>query len=230
MGLLVNERDIVVPGDTLAEGMDYIPGEDVFRDKDRLISMKLGLVSISGRQVKILPLAGSYVPTKGDIVIGKVVNIGFSGWRVDMGWAFEANLSAKDATTDFVERNADLSRYFDYGDYLMVQIVNVTSTRAIDITTKGPGLKKLGPGRMIKVQSIKVPRIIGKQGSMITMIKESTGTRISVGQNGIVWLSGDDPKQELLAVEAIRKIEKESHTQGLTDRIKSFLEENKNGI
>ncbi len=60
---------------------------------------------------------------------------------------------------------------------------------------------------------------------MITMIKEKTGCRISVGQNGLVWLTGEDPKKELLAVQAIRKIEKESHIPGLTERIKTFLEE-----
>jgi len=230
MGLLVNERDIVVPGELLAEGIDYIPGDDVFRDKEKLIAIRLGLVNVSGRQVKIVPLVGPYVPLRGDVVIGKVVGMGFSGWRIDIGWAFEANLNIKDATSDYVEKNSDLTKYFNYGDYLMVQIINVTSTKLIDITTKGPGLKKLTPGRIIKVGSSKVPRIIGKQGSMITMIKDATNTRISVGQNGIVWINGEEPKKELLAIEAIRKIERESHTQGLTEVIKQFLEENKNGI
>ena len=59
---------------------------------------------------------------------------------------------------------------------------------------------------------------------MITLIKEATGTKISVGQNGIVWLSGEDSSQELLALKAIEKIEAESHVSGLTDRIKAFLE------
>src|SRR3989338_3139460 len=230
MGLLVNERDIVVPGELLAEGIDYIPGDDVFRDKEKLIAIRLGLVNVSGRQVKIVPLVGPYVPLRGDVVIGKVVGMGFSGWRIDIGWAFEANLNIKDATSDYVEKNSDLTKYFNYGDYLMVQIINVTSTKLIDITTKGPGLKKLTPGRIIKVGSSKVPRIIGKQGSIITMIKDATNTRISVGQNGIVWINGEEPKKELLAIEAIRKIERESHTQGLTEVIKQFLEENKNGI
>ena len=56
------------------------------------------------------------------------------------------------------------------------------------------------------------------------MIKEATGTKISVGQNGLVWVSGEDASKELLAVHAIQKIEAESHISGLTDRIKAFLE------
>ena len=58
------------------------------------------------------------------------------------------------------------------------------------------------------------------------MIKDATGCSISVGQNGLVWINGS-ADGELLAVNAIRKIEAESHLSGLTDRIKEFLDKNK---
>ena len=230
MGLLVNERDIVVPGELLAEGIDYIPGDDVFRDKEKLIAIRLGLVNVSGRQVKIVPLVGPYVPLRGDVVIGKVVGMGFSGWRIDIGWAFEANLNIKDATSDYVEKNSDLTKYFNYGDYVVGQIINVSGSKIIDISTKGPGLRKLGPGKLLNVSSTKVPRIIGKQGSMIALIKEYTGCKIMVGQNGLVWLSSDDPNGVILAMKAIKKIEQESHVSGLTDRMKEFLEKESKGL
>jgi len=227
--LLVEERQIVIPGMELAEGMDYLPGEDVFRDGDKLISTKIGIASLSGRVVKVVPLAGNYLPNREDVIIGKVVSVGLSGWRVDIGWAFEANLNLKDASSDFIERGADLSKYFDTGDYVLSQITNVAGSKIVDLTMKGPGLKKLSPGRIIKVSSPKVPRIIGKQGSMISLIKEYTNCKILVGQNGLVWLSGENVNDELLAVNAIKKVEDESHIQGLTDKIKEFLEKSKSG-
>jgi exosome complex component RRP4 len=88
---------------------------------------------------------------------------------------------------------------------------------------KGPGLRKLRGGRVIEVNTNKVPRIIGKQGSMVMMIKDATRCNISVGQNGLIWIDGE-PMSELLAIQAISKIEKESHLSGLTDKIKEFLE------
>jgi exosome complex component RRP4 len=91
---------------------------------------------------------------------------------------------------------------------------------------KGVGLNKLKGGRIINVASNKVPRIVGKQGSMVSMIKDATKCNISVGQNGLVWINGT-PDGELLAVKAIRKIEEESHLSGLTDRVKEFLDKNK---
>jgi len=228
--LLINEKEIVVPGQELAEGMDYLPGDDVIRDKDKLVSTKVGIVNVSGRLIKVVPLAGPYVPKRGDLIIGKVVGVGLGGWRVDFGWPFEGNLSVKDATSDFIEKGTDLSKYIDYGDYVVTQIINVASEKLIDLSLKGPGLRKLSPGRLLKVSSSKVPRIIGKQGSMITMVKDYTGCKISVGQNGMIWLSSDDPKRDNLAVRSINKIVEESHISGLTDRMKEFLESEKNGL
>lgn len=224
MTMLVQEKQIVIPGQDIADGMDFLPGNGIIREGDKLIATKIGIVTISGRLIKLVPLAGKYLPRRWDIVIGKVVGMGFSGWRVNIDWPFDANLSLRDATSEFVEKNADLSKYYDYGDYIVTQIINVASAKIIDLTMKGPGLRKLGPGRLINVTPSKVPRVIGKQGSMINMIKEATGCKISVGQNGVVWLSGEKPEKEIIAVQAIKKIEEECHISGLTDRIKEFLE------
>lgn len=89
-----------------------------------------------------------------------------------------------------------------------------------------PGLHKIEGGRIIKINSQKVPRVIGKQGSMISLIKEKTGSEITVGQNGLVWIVGT-PDGELLAEKAVRLIEDKAHTEGLTERMQTFLEQHK---
>jgi exosome complex component RRP4 len=77
--LLVDEKEIVVPGELVAEGMDYIPAVGTFREGDKIVSSLLGLVNLSGRLIKVIPLSGRYIPKSGDVVIGKVADIGFSG-------------------------------------------------------------------------------------------------------------------------------------------------------
>jgi exosome complex component RRP4 len=226
----VNEKEIVVPGETLAEGMDYLPSYGTHRAGDKILASRLGLVSVEGKVIKLVPLSGVYQPKRGDTIIGQVVEILLSGWRISTNSAYPAVLNMKDATSEFIARGADLSKYIAIGDYVIAQIINVTSQKLVDLTMKGPGLRKLKGGRIINVNANKVPRIIGKQGSMVSMIKDYTACRILVGQNGIVWIQGDDPNKELLAVETIKKIEREAHFVGLTDRIKNFLDANKAGI
>src|SRR3989338_4674510 len=221
----IKEKEIAVPGEQLAQGMDILPGHGTYRDGENIIAKRLGLATIDGRTIKLIPLSGRYIPKTGDTVICKVIDVSFSGWRLDTNSAYSAMLSMKDGTSDFVQRGADLTQYFDLGEYIVCQIFNVTSQKLIDVTMKGPGLRKLKGGRIIEVDSNKVPRIIGKQGSMVVMIKEATQCNIIVGQNGLIWIDGG-PMNELLAIQAIRKISAESHTSGLTDKIKGFLEQN----
>ncbi len=226
MSLLIEEKQFVIPGEVLAEGIDYLPANGTYREEDKIYSAQLGMVNVSGRLIKVISLSGRYVPKVGDTVIGKIANIGFNGWMVDISYAYEAGLSLKEATSDFIERGADLTKYFDFGEIIVANVINVTKSKAIDLTMKGPGLRKLKGGKMMEVTSSKVPRIIGKQGSMISLIKNATGCRIIVGQNGLVWISGDDPGKEAIATAAILKIEQEAHTSGLTEKISEFLKEN----
>jgi len=129
----------------------------------------------------------------------------------------------KSLEASFIQRGADLTQYFALGDYVLTKITNVTSQKLVDVSMKGPGLRKLHGGRIIEVNPHKVPRVIGKEGSMVVMIKQATGCNILVGQNGWIWIDGE-PEQEVIAEKAIMKINSEAHLSGLTDRIKEFLE------
>ncbi len=226
--MLVKEKDIVVPGDCIAEGMDYLPTAGTYRLGDKVVASKLGLVYLEGRAVKLIPLSGKYLPKKGDVIIGPVIDVSLMGWRLETNSAYSAMLSMKDATSEYIQRGADLTKYFDIGDFLVTKIVQVTSQKLVDLSMKGPGLRKLSGGRFLTVSPNKVPRIIGKQGSMVSLIKNLTNVQIIVGQNGIIWLSGE-PKSELVVVKTIRMIEKQSHLPGLTDQVKAFIEKELKG-
>ena len=219
----VKDKDIVVPGEVLAIGMDSFPGIGTYREGENIIASKLGLVQLDGRTIKLIPLSGRYIPKKYDTIICKVIDVSMNGWRLETNSPYSAMLSMRDATSQFIVRGADLTKFFDIDDNVTCKIINVTSQKLVDVTMKGIGLRKLKGGRIISVASNKVPRIVGKQGSMVSMIKDATKCDITVGQNGLVWINGS-PEGELLAVESIRKIEKESHLSGLTDRIKEFLD------
>jgi exosome complex component RRP4 len=58
---------------------------------------------------------------------------------------------------------------------------------------------------------------------MISLLKKETDCEIIVGQNGTVLVSGRQPKNEQIAVEAMFMIEREAHTRGLTDRVSDLM-------
>lgn len=222
--LQVKDKDIVVPGETIATGMSFLPGKGTYRADDKIVAQRLGMVSVDGKVIKLIRLSGTYSPKVNDRVIGRVFDVLMSGWRIDINCPYSAVMMLKEASSSYIEKGADLTQYYALGDYVFGKIVNVTSQKLIDLSMKGPGLQKLRGGRVISVTPQKVPRVIGKDGSMVTLLKKETGCSIVVGQNGLIWLKGE-PAQEVLAEKAIRKIEEEAHLPGLTDRMTAFFKE-----
>lgn len=220
--ILVEDRVVVVPGEILAKGIDYLPGENTYRRDEAIYAKVLGLTSVAGRVIKITPLAGPYLPKPGDRIISKVIDITMSGWRIDTNTAYLAMLNVRDASNRFIKKEEDLSKILAIDDYVIVVITNVTSQKLIDVSMRDPGLRKVEGGRIIKINCQKVPRVIGKKASMITLIKEKTGCDITIGQNGLVWVKGT-PEGEFKAEKAIKMIEENSHLSGLTERVEAFI-------
>lgn len=222
--IAVQDKEIAVPGQELATGMNFLPGPGTYRDESTIRAQRLGMVSIEGKVIKLIALSGKYLPKMKDKVLGKVIDVLLNGWRVEINSPYSAVLTLKDATSDFIQRGADLTQYYALGDHILCQIANVTSQKLVDVSMKAPGLRKLRGGRIIEVSPHKVPRIIGKEGSMVGMITQTTKCDIAVGQNGLVWISGE-PQGEVIAEQAIKLIEQEAHLSGLTSRIASWLEQ-----
>lgn len=223
--IFVKPRELVVPGTLLAQG-PFKNGRGTFREGNRIYSTVIGLVEVRGDLIRVIPLESPYIPEVGDNVLGKIVDVRFSNWTVDIGAPYQASLRVQDAVDERIDLlKTDLRKIYDMGDIIYAKIKAYNEVNQIDLTTKGMPFKggPLRGGQLVMITPSKVPRVIGKGGSMINMIKKLTGTRIVVGQNGWVWVSGRNDELERLAVEAILKVDRESHTQGLTDRVKEFL-------
>ena len=216
----ITERKLVIPGETIVSGDDYLPGDFTRKEGDEIVANRYGLTEISGRVVKIIPVSGVFEPRRGNNVIGRVEDITFNGWIVNIGGPYSAFLSLAECPR-FINRN-DIAEFAGVGDVMAAKIWGVKKG-GIDLTLKSKGLDILNDGRIIKINPHKVPRVIGKEGSMINLIKDATKTDITVGQNGFIWLKGDT-EGEQKAEEAIKLIAEESANAGLTEKVEKFLE------
>lgn len=225
MTILFEKKQLVTPGDLLAEG-DYIAGNNTYKEGDKIFASRVGLANSEGRTIYVVALKGCYIPSPGDFVIGKVVDITPTGWIVDINAPYEAILFVSEAIDrPFNSQKNVLTRIYGVGDLIMAKIIAYDRTRGPVLTTRGPGLGKITQGRVLGITPTKIPRLIGKRGSMVNMLKRETGCYINIGQNGMVLISGRNPEDEDLAILAIRKIEAEAHTSGLTDRVSTMIRE-----
>jgi len=116
-----------------------------------------------------------------------------------------------------------MGRQLSIGDLIIARIVSFDRTRDPMLTVQDKDLGKIPYGEFIKISPTRVPRLIGKRGSMIQTIEQATQTRVIIGQNGIVVVTGRDTEGLSLAVKAIKMVEEESHTTNLTHRVKTLL-------
>lgn len=218
---MVEVRPIVLPGEFLDERKGRKLGSEVYCEEEMVYSKVLGIPKISEVEISVVPLAGKYIPKPGDRIIGIVKEVEISGWSIDINSPYQAFLPLSEGVEEFVDLSKiDLSKYYDINDLIFCKVLKVPKNRIIQVSMKDSASKKLSDGTLVKIVPTKVPRIIGRGGSMINLIKNKTKCEILVGQNGLIWIKNGEKTK---AIQAILTIERESHLIGLTEKIERML-------
>lgn len=216
----VSKRTVVIPGEVIVDGEDYLPGEGARREEDHVVATRFGLAEIAGRVVKVIPLSGAYVPRRNNVVLGRVTDITFNGWIFNVDCPGNAFMPIAESPR-FINQH-EMDQFLAIGDIAAVKIWSIKS-KGIDLTLKGKGLGKLEGGFIFKINASRVPRVIGREGSMINIIKDNTHCQITVGQNGWVWIKGESVDDELRARKAVEYIAQNVHISGLTEHMEEWF-------
>jgi len=212
MSELFESRDIVVPGDVIYKGRTRT-GDNTYRFKGNVCATRIGLVNYGRGMVSVIALEAGYNPLIGDIVVGEVRDINLGSWTVNIDAPTEAVLNVPDAI-DGPFRT----------DMVMPEILDVGET-IVAISILGSDLGKVDDGFIIRITPSKIPRLIGKKGSMVNMILKETGCQLTIGQNGRVLVQCRTREQEEIVLKVICKVEDEAHTTGLTNRVQEFIKD-----
>jgi exosome complex component RRP4 len=219
-----NKRKYVIPGDIVTTG-PYRPEQNVILEGNKIISTTIGISEIYDDSVRVIPLTGKYIPKINDLVIGKVISHTSLSWELDINSCYVGFLPAQDVFgRDFSAHADELSSKLKSGDLVAARIANFDRTRDPLVTIADRDLGKIDSGDLIKISPSKVPRLIGKKGSMIQTIEMATNAAITIGQNGWVVVSCETPEGLLKAKKAIQMVDEKAHVANLTDQVKEMLE------
>lgn len=190
----------------------YVPGDLLYQEPKRFVGSYVDKGSTFAAVIctkyddKVVPLKGKYLPILQDYVVGVVTEQRFNGYTIDLNSPYEGQLSSRESREPF-------------------QVGDVVSTLIQDVDEVNEPMlvepRKLYGGRLIEIEPVKIPRVIGRNSSMVTMIEKFAKSKLFVGKNGRIYIKEGDIA---LAAMAILKISKEAHTHGLTDRVQAFLE------
>ncbi len=221
---MADRRKYVIPGDVVTTG-PFRPEQNVVLDGNKIISTTIGVSEIYDDSVKVIPLTGKYIPKINDLVIGKVISHTSLSWELDINSYYVGFLPAQDVFgRDFSAHADELTSKLKSGDLVAARIANFDRTRDPLVTISDRDLGKIDSGNLVKISPSKVPRLIGKRGTMIQSIEVATDAAITIGQNGWVVVSCESPEGLLKAKKAIQMVNEKAHVANLTDQVKEMLE------
>jgi exosome complex component RRP4 len=213
------DKKIVIPGDLLSENTKKA-GYGTYVKNNKIYSLFCGIENLKEDKVGVIPLAGAYIPSVNDVVIGIVIAVTPSNWIMNIAAPYDGLFHVSEYPKRIESR--EMSEIMDVGDSIILRVKDVDSSMKVELALRDSNFHKLKTGQIVEVEPVKVPRVIGHGGSMISMLKKETNCSIFVGQNGRIWIDGKDEDIELLS-RALRKIEAEAQRSGLTDRVYNFL-------
>jgi len=221
---MADRRKYVIPGDVITTG-PFRPEQNVMLDGEKIIATAVGISEIYDDSVKVIPLTGKYIPKIDDLVIAKVNSHTSLSWELDINSCYVGFLPAQDVFgRDFSAHADELTSKLKTGDLVAARIANFDRTRDPLVTISDRDLGKIDSGVLIAISPSKVPRLIGKRGSMIQMIEQATDAAVTIGQNGWVVFSCDSPEGLLKAKTAIEMVNEKAHVANLTDQVKEMLD------
>ena len=221
-----DKKQYVIPGDVITTSPLRLR-ENVTLDGKRIIATSIGLTNIYDDSVRVIPLSAVYLPKIDDIVIGKIKSIFGNSWFADINSCYEGMLLGQDVFgRGSSPTMSDMKSRLDIGDLICAKIANFDRSREPLISIADQNLGKIDSGELVKISPPKIPRLIGKHGSMIQTIESSTDTSITIGQNGLIVLKSESGSNLDKIIKVFKMLDSTTDDSNMDEKIQKILDEN----
>jgi len=202
------EKKIVVPGDLITDQVKKL-GQNVYFENNKIYSSIIGILSESNDFVSVIPLNGPYSPVVGDGIVAVVKDEVLNGYILEYN-SFDDSFLLK----------SNIRKELSIGTVVFLRIKNIADNGSLEFDN----INILPKARVFQTSPVKIPRLIGKNESMLNLFKEYLGGNIVIGKNGWIWYNSEDVS---LAKRAFSLVVKNSQKSNLTNSVKDFFEKNK---
>ncbi len=204
--IYVASGQVVVPGELVAEGHYEVSGPHVVVGR-RVYAKALSVAVVEKpKRVRLIPIKQRYIPAEGDLVIGRVIEVGPTYWLVDINSPYTAILQASEALPRLQQASRDLSEVFQVGDLVAARVLSFDFTHDPLLTVRDPKLGKVSRGLLVEVPPSRVSRVIGRRGQVANLIQEALKVELLVGRNGRIMVVGREPDGEVAAAYVIQRL------------------------
>lgn len=181
---------VVLPGEIIAqEENGFMPGLGTYCIDGNIFSSSLGYIKTIDKLINIIPQKIPYKPDQGDVVIGKVLSIEKSFWKVNINNKREAvlnlvniNLPQGEQRKRSQEDSMLMKNYFEENSILSGEVLNVNQDGGVSIQTRNLKYGKLKNGLFLKIDSNSIKKMKNHFLELINNIK------CILGRNGFCYV------------------------------------------
>lgn len=191
---LPDESQIVVvtPGQVIStETGAFLRGHGTYMSNNELVASVAGVVEKVNQLITVRPLVSRYIGEVGDIVVGRVTEVGNKRWKVDVNGQQDASLMLSSVTLPggaqrrrTYEDQLQMRNFFVENDLISAEIQEVRYDGSLSLHTRSLRYGKLENGQFVQVAPPLVKRV--KQ-HMVTL--PGLGIDVILGTNGYMWVS-----------------------------------------
>jgi exosome complex component RRP4 len=179
---------IVTPGEVISNDSQYMRGHGTYLVGPDLCASVAGKVQRVNKLISVIPTKSRYIAEVGDVVVGRIIEVGSKRWRVDVGAKMDAQLLLSSVhLPGGVQRRKQESdelsmrTFFADGDLLVAEVQQFFSDGAVSLHTRSLKYGKLRNGILLQMP----PSLI--QRSAIHFL-EFGDIDVILGVNGMIWI------------------------------------------
>lgn len=194
---------IVTPGELITRDSGLLRGHGTLLGPNAsLVSTTAGVVDRVNKLVSVQPVKRRYYGEVGDLVVGRVTEVGSKRWKLDLQGHKDAVLHLSSVNLPGGEqrmRNYDdqlsMRTFFREGDLISAEVQGMQSDGSTSLHTRSLKCGKLENGLLFTAPSCLVARL---KSHAVTL--PDCGVELILGSNGFIWITR--ARNEVLTADA----------------------------
>nr|CCA21547.1 exonuclease putative [Albugo laibachii Nc14] len=184
---------VVLPGEVInsASGA-FLRGHGTYFENQELIASVAGVVEKVNQLISVWPIASRYFGEVGDIVVGRVAEVGNKCWKIDVNSQQHALLllsavylpgGAQRRRT--YEDQLQMRNFFQENDLISAEVQEVRYDGTVTLHTRSLRYGKLENGQFVCVS----PALVKRMKQHMITLGEDLNVDVIIGANGYLWIT-----------------------------------------
>jgi len=181
---------ITSPGEAIASSSAVLRGHGTYIEDDEVVASVTGIVDRVNKLITVRALKSRYNPEVGDLVVGRVSEVGPRRWKVELNARLDGilMLSSVNLPGGIQRRKLEadelqMRNFFEEGDLFVAEVQSLFADGAPSLHTRSLKFGKLRNGQLVVVPATLIRRLKSHFFSM------PCGVDVILGMNGYVWVS-----------------------------------------